>query len=935
MSTFRQEQIQELLNYERSMNRIVLDREIAQVSGFNDERSPPSNRDIKFEGLLGNLVDALKAKLAEALTSIASEQNPKMDALKATTLLDLDDGAHGMKTRYANYATKKTTKELQEQYEQNYTNTDAPANDEAEEEEAKEEEEKKEDKGEEDNTAQVNADQMPDQNLIDEKNMYDIQGRQELGDEEDEEEDNQRPVPSELSNMVNSMATEGKINGRDNQRPVSSELSTMLNLMGTQGKINGRGRHAPKRRRFFGGDENEKQTDRTGAEKEKSKTQHVKATENVLYDCITQYNGIVDKLNQVTMPDGRFASRRTASQQSISYYADVFKGLLEPVKHLIFELIQVRNPQLATTLNMMTQMKELIEISPPFQKININAYKNGMPDFQGLNGEVSIDVNGYLDDLKEYMGNIIKMKNQVDHQLHAVLFNIRDPSIKSSVMESLQRKNEHYQDTIKKIEEELRVVKLRKKVTDELQVNTQLIKDAQSLFNNLQEFLSAPPPLEQEIIDIDNKNLVIPGKQQEYNHLLKTQLRIAEDDLKKLEEYRRGYEEEAAENDEVFEDKELNSEINKRTQQRNKLLQQYSKYIAYVPQNDEIVPYHEREENDLGQPLSNENKVRRQKTPYQIRGEILAKVPIRSVESGNVEEGDYNPPGLSQIAKRQGIKQSGKKHPGAHTKLEIAADIQNKLGFGMNSKGGSGGLADLLSTKAQPQYWHHRQLSDMDAIRKQTIADNKRWQEFSNPPHTNPVGSLYPFDKKTAAELYSFPLKLKHDLAQLKPDDTQKSARGADISLLQGPLKPTVQEKIPRGRKAKVTSRTAKEATNNILQGKGMDCSGRPMGGRRAQPKTKPSERKPSEQNNGYGPNDVVESSMENMAHKPTESDFKAAGRKSKALHKLKFDDEDNEMFDNEDEMAHEGMIPEEEPEQEDRFRNRKLGPVKKKSVKK
>ena len=40
-------------------------------------------------------------------------------------------------------------------------------------------------------------------------------------------------------------------------------------------------------------------------------------------------------------------------------------------------------------------------------------------------------------------------------------------------------------------------------------------------------------------------------------------------------------------------------------------------------------------------------------------------------------------------------------------------------------------------------------------------------------------------------------------------------------------------------------------------------------------------------------------------------------------------------MFDNEDEMAHEGMIHEEEPEQEDRFRNKKLGPVKKKSVKK
>ena len=115
MSTFRQEQIQEILNYERSMNRLVLDKEIAQVSRFNEERNPPSNRDIKFEAILGNLIDTLKAKIAEALTSIASEQYPKNDASTATRLLDLKSGEDGSNARYVNQKTKKTAQEYLEE----------------------------------------------------------------------------------------------------------------------------------------------------------------------------------------------------------------------------------------------------------------------------------------------------------------------------------------------------------------------------------------------------------------------------------------------------------------------------------------------------------------------------------------------------------------------------------------------------------------------------------------------------------------------------------------------------------------------------------------------------------------------------------------------------------------------------------------------------
>jgi hypothetical protein len=129
-------------------------------------------------------------------------------------------------------------------------------------------------------------------------------------------------------------------------------------------------------------------------------------------------------------------------------------------------------------------------------------------------------------------------------------------------------------------------------------------------------------------------------------------------------------------------------------------------------------------------------------------------------------------------------------------------------------------------------------------------------------------------------------------LAKLKPDDTQKDARGADISLLQGPIGDTVPEdKYPPRRKATVTHRTAKQAMDNILQGRGME----------------------------------------------TERIIGAGKKKNpKALHKILFDDEDNDMFDDEyDHPEGGGMIEEEFEEEEDRFRNKKLGPKKKKSVKK
>jgi len=119
MATFRQEQIEDILNYDRAMNRIVLDNEISQATRFNDERNPPTNRDIKFEALLGTLVDDLKAKIAEALQSIASKQYPKTDASKVTTLLGLPTGEKKADFKNMNYASIKKAQDQQEDYNYN------------------------------------------------------------------------------------------------------------------------------------------------------------------------------------------------------------------------------------------------------------------------------------------------------------------------------------------------------------------------------------------------------------------------------------------------------------------------------------------------------------------------------------------------------------------------------------------------------------------------------------------------------------------------------------------------------------------------------------------------------------------------------------------------------------------------------------------------
>jgi len=90
MATFRNAQIEDILNDERTMNRVILDRTSAHISAIGDEKAPATTRDIKNEAILGGLVDAVKEKLNKAIQLISGFQYGGLDDKKAARLSGLD-----------------------------------------------------------------------------------------------------------------------------------------------------------------------------------------------------------------------------------------------------------------------------------------------------------------------------------------------------------------------------------------------------------------------------------------------------------------------------------------------------------------------------------------------------------------------------------------------------------------------------------------------------------------------------------------------------------------------------------------------------------------------------------------------------------------------------------------------------------------------------
>ena len=110
MSTFRNDQIDEILNNERRMNRVIFDRVSDHVATIGDERAPPTMRDIKLEATLGSLIDVLKEKINKAIQLVSAFQYGKLDSNRADRILKTNDANQsGIKDSHIDKTTDESS----------------------------------------------------------------------------------------------------------------------------------------------------------------------------------------------------------------------------------------------------------------------------------------------------------------------------------------------------------------------------------------------------------------------------------------------------------------------------------------------------------------------------------------------------------------------------------------------------------------------------------------------------------------------------------------------------------------------------------------------------------------------------------------------------------------------------------------------------------
>ena len=883
MATFRQSQLDEILNYDRSMNRVILDRTIAQVTHFNDEKAHPRNRDIKFEALLGQLIDKLKATIAEALQSLTAKQYPSINLVNFDRLMTQEDGDDGVEGA-------------------------PPPNEEA----------------------------------------------------------GHGATPGNIHPVVNVQLGKG--------RP---HLGIGRHFL----------KHAPKKVRKVGG-ANEGEEETMGvAPDAKSEAQFTKTVENSIYDIVGQYNGIVDKLIEATQQNGIYKNQRNASASMIQTYADILKGLKEPLQHFLSEAALVRKPDTASLFNMIARMIDLIDYSPPFQKVDIVGFRQGKPDYQALTNDIVAGdwnemISIYNSFLKKIDFDINKMKKNNVYLRNTIRY--QDPGKVRQVLKDHREKFD--------LAQELKGI-IKKKIDDAILYQAEglpfavgqydaefakMIKDISASANSSFKLRVAKAKETYEVPGEDEEDEtgnVVRGEPYRYKRdVLASYFKsegkdpfIGKSAAEVREELRKGLVDAVNKvvpkvlalkrkqegSDEIFDDEHqaminsLMGEVSRLNSVTASLVSEFEGmpkiYSDTVEQMKLALDHAQSELEKLSENKyvkeAGEEEDETQLTPETIQqmiddGNEMALQHISASLGLPITDDDGNDLGLTTLGKAivehlRSMKGKGKprrkeeseseeeeseseseEHEGGmmsskdnplHKRMAEARkdkEVVNPLPKLMaearkdkesinplpklmaearkekvsvnplNKKDGKGKpLADYLGAKQQVQYNSMgRPISNDDKIRGEEI---KMVKKFNNnvPIQTNPVGSLYPFYAKSEESKYDMVNQIAYENSKDRP---VKNARGADVSLLQGPIGgPTTEKATPiKKTKSSRTVKTPQEALQDVLNG----------------------------------------------------------GAKNGALRKVVFDDEENDMFD-EDMGAQNGFIPE---DKDDKF---KFPEVKKKGV--
>jgi len=754
MATLRQKEIDEILNNDRTMNRRVLDRTIAQVASFNDERSSPNTQDIKLEAIIGSLVDDLKASIAEALKLVAAKQFPKVTNSNASALLTTPDGENG--------------------------NTANPPNQEA--------------------LSKLNNNQESASNKLKVVTVGYIPGQKKNGEGKpmtggdkafetailkskqkkirDDDLGNQGyritgPLTDSYEKRINDdleylEPEEDVVIEEDEEEPIEGGYCGM-----------GFGIHRRKRRMAGGADR--PTTTMKSATVAKSTAQTENTVENALYDIVNKYNGIVDKILQATREGGVLKNKRLASASIVSFMDNVLKGLIEPLKHLLYELALVKDKDVASMWTMMKSLVDNIQNAPPFQKVDFRIYRTPATDYQRLNRDLRIDnYDGKLSEMKKQGEDLEKSLKRLHQDASHIEYAMEDKTdaYKKEMKARLFKKQQEIMEAIKQQKEDMAYVQKRK--DSGLPYDSEALKDTTKDILMKKELIPAASfvltaAMSQDIVPLENVQRII-DEQDVLIYGLKSQADALEAKAK--------------------------SEV--LTEGDVELLK------TLIQSVDDIKEHSKALIKQLGIKKGNENAA------------AIARFKKTLVDCDRLEKSMNNTFTISISANGEAnvegpppVNIEGMPPPGDRNDV-LSQSFRDIEGNPLNKKTGKGKpLADLLAKPKQQYNSMQRPLSDDQKVHKEVVARNQKWQ-VSNPIHTTPIGSKNPFYAQQPDAKYDFRTVLGKENSVLYP---KTNALGADVSLLQGEIggpSEAVKEKRKYKKPVKET-RTEAEALRNIL----------------------------------------------------------------------------------------------------------------------
>jgi len=232
------------------------------------------------------------------------------------------------------------------------------------------------------------------------------------------------------------------------------------------------------------------QATRVGAEQQKSNSKNSTEAVTAIYDAISSYNGVVRKIIELTTPvGGKWSTRKSVDNSTVMYFASVLKGLIEPLKHMIFQLSQVHDPDLASMLTMVTGWYRTIDQSPPFKLIDTVAYKQGIPNYEGISDDLNLTDNaGYIALLENKRDELLNKLNNFNSQLRSSLSNV--PSdLRSTVTDAAEEAKKQSNEVLKAITKELSVAKKRSNAKlDDVIVNAGILDDQSMALDALDSY---------------------------------------------------------------------------------------------------------------------------------------------------------------------------------------------------------------------------------------------------------------------------------------------------------------------------------------------------------------------------------------------------------------------------------------------------------------